>query len=175
MLQRREKRKNTSTEIAAPQAQQDYVKYFNVVDRNDCDIADYSTSIRTNRYYLCIFGWILDRVIHMMYVVVCYMAKSGIQKDKWGGYLKKESGRHNFQIDLGIALRNRGIKWDWDGESKKLSWMRQTPAVPCNCKQCYFCFNEITNGIDHRQKKKKKVKVVFKCGMRVKKQKCTDM
>ncbi len=81
-VHRREKGKNTRTEIAAPQAQQDYVKYFNVVDHNDCDIADYTTSIHTNRYYLHIFGWVLDRVIHVMYVVVCYMAESGIQKDE---------------------------------------------------------------------------------------------
>ncbi len=77
-VHRREKGKNTVAEIAAPQAQQDYVKYFNAVDRNDCDSADYFTSIHTNHYYLRIFGWILDRVIHVMYVVVCYMAESGI-------------------------------------------------------------------------------------------------
>jgi hypothetical protein len=65
-VNRREKGKNTSTEIAAPRAQQDYVKYFNAVDRNDHDSADYSTSICTNHYYLLIFGWILDRVIHAM-------------------------------------------------------------------------------------------------------------
>jgi hypothetical protein len=81
MVHRREKGKNTRTEIAAPQALQDYVKYFNIVDHNDCDIADYTTSIRTNRYYLRIFGWVLDWIIHVMYVVVCYMAESGIPKD----------------------------------------------------------------------------------------------
>jgi hypothetical protein len=38
--------------IDAPNAQQDYVTYFNGVDRTDRDSRDYSTSIRTNRYYL---------------------------------------------------------------------------------------------------------------------------
>jgi hypothetical protein len=67
--------------------------------------------------------------------------------------LNKESGRHNFQIDLGFVLLKRGIKWDWDRKLKKPSWMRQKPIVPRNCKQCYFCLKEITNGIDHRPKK----------------------
>ncbi len=81
-VHRRERGKNTSTEIEAPRAQQDYVKYFNAVDHNDHDSADYLTSIRTNRYYLRIFGWILDRVLHVMYVVVSYLAHSGIQNDE---------------------------------------------------------------------------------------------
>jgi hypothetical protein len=89
----------------------------------------------------------------VMYVFVCYMADSGIQKDEWGGYLNKESGRHDFQIDLGIALLNRGIEWDSDGKSNKPSWMGQKLVMPCNCKQCYFCLKEITNGINHRPKK----------------------
>jgi hypothetical protein len=49
--------------ISAPRAQADYVANYNAVDRNDWDSADYSTTIRTNRYYLRIFCWALD-VIH---------------------------------------------------------------------------------------------------------------
>lgn len=69
--------------IAAPQAQQDYVKYFNAVDRNDRDSADYSTSIRTSRYYLRIYNWVLDRVVHTMYVVVCFLADNDIGNPEW--------------------------------------------------------------------------------------------
>jgi hypothetical protein len=60
MVHGRGRGKSTSTEIAVPQAQQDYVKYFNAVDCNDCDSADYLTSICTTLYYLQNFGWILD-------------------------------------------------------------------------------------------------------------------
>jgi hypothetical protein len=52
--------------------------------------------------------------------------------------------------------------------------MRQKPVIPCNCKQCYFCLKEITNGIDHRQKKQK-VEVVLKCGTQVKSKKRTKV
>ena len=53
---------------------------MNGVDRNDRDSADYSTSIRTNRYYLRIFCWGLDRVVHAVYVVVCFLAKGDVGK-----------------------------------------------------------------------------------------------
>jgi hypothetical protein len=99
------------------------MKYFNAVDRNNRDSADYLTSIRTNRYYFRIFCWILDWVNHVLYAVVCYLANSGIRESKWGRYLKKEFGRHDFQINLGMALLNRAIEWDWDGTSKKPGWM----------------------------------------------------
>ena len=51
---------------------------YNAVDRNDRDIEEYSTTIRTNLYYLRIFCWALDRVIHAAYVVVCFLIKSDI-------------------------------------------------------------------------------------------------
>jgi hypothetical protein len=80
MVRRRERDSNASRLINAPRAQQDYIKYFNTVDRNGRDSADYSTSICTNRYYLRIFCWILDRVNHVLFVVECYLANSGIRE-----------------------------------------------------------------------------------------------
>jgi hypothetical protein len=82
-VQRRVRRKRTRDTIVAPQAQADYVTNYNAVDRNDRDSADYSTTIRTNRYYLRIFCWALDRVIHAAYVVVCFLIKSDIGQKQW--------------------------------------------------------------------------------------------
>ncbi len=48
MVHWRERGSNASWLIDAPQAQQDYIKYFNAVDCNDQDSADYSTSICIN-------------------------------------------------------------------------------------------------------------------------------
>jgi hypothetical protein len=45
---------------------------------NDWDSADYLTTIHTNQYYLRIFCWVLDRVIHAAYVVVYFLIKSDI-------------------------------------------------------------------------------------------------
>ncbi len=58
--------------IDALQAQANYVANYNAINRNDRNSVDYSTTIRTNRYYLQIFCWALDRVIHTAYVMVCF-------------------------------------------------------------------------------------------------------
>jgi len=64
--------------IGGPRARALYAKYFNAVDQNDRDSADYSTSIRTNRYYIRIFCWVLDRVVHVILAVVMYCSKLGV-------------------------------------------------------------------------------------------------
>ncbi len=51
-------------------SQAKYVKYFNAVDRNDRDSSDYSVSQRTHRWYLRLYFFLLDRVIHGCFVVV---------------------------------------------------------------------------------------------------------
>jgi hypothetical protein len=93
VVRRHTRRKRVRDTIDAPRAQTHYVKYFNAVDRNDRDSADYSTTIRTNRYYLRIFCWALDidRAIHCAYVIVCELAKTkywskaleGLLHQKW--------------------------------------------------------------------------------------------
>ena len=95
--------------IDGPQAQADCVAYFNAVDKNDHDSAEYSTTIRTIRYYIRVFCWVLDRVIHTMYVNVCYLV---YLNPDWNCYLNKHTGRHDFQIDLGIAPMDYGILLD---------------------------------------------------------------
>jgi len=98
--------------IDGPRARQDYAKYFNAVDRNDRDSADYSTSIRTNRSYILIFCWVLDRAVCTCFAVVLYCVNFGIARDEWKKYTRKNIGRHDFQIDLGIALINHDIGLD---------------------------------------------------------------
>ena len=159
--------------IRAPHCQGTYVNWFNAVDRNDRDSADYSTTIRTNRYYIRILCWALDRVVHACYVIVCECAKSDIGPVRWKRYLSKHAGRHDFQIELGIALLNRAIELDWNGVGKKPGWMRQTTLVPCDCKMCYFCLNGFTNGIAH--KKQNQTVIHYKCGKRLRVRGCTSV
>jgi hypothetical protein len=73
--------------IRAPLSQKHYREYFNAVDINDRDNADYSTSICTIRYYIRLLCWSLDRVIHTLYVIVCECARAGIGKPKWKKYI----------------------------------------------------------------------------------------
>ena len=55
-MKRHVKGKEMRMTIDGPKAQAEYVTSFNfnAINRNDCDSADWSTSIWTNRYYLCI-------------------------------------------------------------------------------------------------------------------------
>ena len=61
-----------------------------------------------------------------------------------------KNGRHAFQIDLAISMINFAIAIEWDGESKRPGWMRQSEFVPCDCVTCYFCINGLTDGIVHK-------------------------
>ena len=69
-LKRHIKKKKNRETISGPRAQREYVTYFNAVENNDHDISFYSTTIRKIRYYFGIFLWVLDRVVHTLFVVV---------------------------------------------------------------------------------------------------------
>jgi hypothetical protein len=178
-VKRHTKKRAQRDTIEAPRAQQDYSRFFNAVDRNDRDSSDYSTTIRTNRYYLRIFCWALDRIIHALYVIVCELAKrssterlGGEFPEYWTLYSDKNGGRRRFQIDLGIALMNYGIGLDWNGDvnTQRPRWMRRSEFVPCDCEKCFFCLHNLTTGIDH---KRKKVTIQYACGSRRRTKKCT--
>jgi hypothetical protein len=85
--------------LKAPRAQLNYAKHFNAIDYNDRNSADYTTSIRTNRWYLRVFFWALDWVVHVLFVMVLFCVRSGIGPDYWKLYATKH-GRYEFQIDL---------------------------------------------------------------------------
>ena len=59
--------------IAGTIAQQAYAKLFAAVDLNDRDSADYLTAFRSHQYYLRVMAWVLDRVIHTIFVVVYFV------------------------------------------------------------------------------------------------------
>ncbi len=90
--------------LNAPQLQQDYAANFNAIDQNNCDSADYSTSVRTMQWYMHLFCWILYCVIHVVYVVICNMYNGGIGRNDWKRLARRNGGRGDFQVALGIAL-----------------------------------------------------------------------
>jgi len=160
--------------IGGPRARARYAKYFNAVDRNDRDSTDYSASIRTNCYYIRIFCWVLDCVVHVVFAVVLYYCQLGVCPKDWKRYQSKNNGRHDLQIDLGIAILNHAIALDWDGD-KHSDYIRTGDFCPCDCKKCYFCINSHTTGIAHAGKKRAAEKVVYKCGTQAKTNKCSTV
>ena len=155
-VKRHVKGKKKRVELNAPPIQVDYATYFNAVDINDHDSADYSTSIRTNRWYLRVFLWLVDRVVFSCYLILCHCNKS-----EWKKYKSKNDGRRKFQIDLAIAVMEYGIRLDWKepfSDADRPGWMRRKQFVPCECKRCFFCKMGKTNGIDHKPKSRKETK-----------------
>jgi len=137
--------------IDAPAIVAEYSANMGGVDRKDRDSADYTTSIRTTRYYLRIFFWILDSIVHAMYVIACEYASSS-NNTEWMEYTSKNGGRNAFQIDMAIQLIDFGIRQDWAepfSADTKPSWIRQGCILPCDCKICFFCKTGMTSGISH--------------------------
>ena len=80
------------------------------------------------------------------FAVVVYCSKLGVCPKDWNCHRKKNNGRHDFQIDLGLAVLNHAIVLDWDGDERP-DYMRTGDSYPCNCMKCYFCINGHTTGI----------------------------
>ena len=140
------KGKKGRIELQGTESQKDYSVYFNAVDKNDRDSAENSTSLRTSRWYLRLFFWLLDRCIHSAYLVVTSLHD---EIPEWKKFTSKNGGRRKFQISLGLALMNHGIASHWDA-NKKPSWIRPNP-VPCDCDECFFCKKGLTTGIFHNR------------------------
>ena len=135
-------------------AQGNYAEHFHAVDRNDRGSADCTVTIRTNRWYMRVFFWIVDRVIQCLFVVVVFCAKDNVMPEWWALYLKK-GGCHRFQIDLGMALINYALENEWeDINGPRPNSMRQRKFIPCDCKQCFFCKKGFTTGIAPKRKAK---------------------
>ena len=150
-------------DLPCPAIQEEYKLKMNGVDRRDRDGRDNCTSLRTNRYYLRIWFWVLDGVIFCVFLVVVFFAKEAHRNGSWYGntklwydkFVKKEDGRKRFQIDLGLALMEYGVKEDWKDITDKESqpkWMRRMNLKPCACGCCFHCKNGFTQGIYHKHK-----------------------
>jgi hypothetical protein len=130
--------------------------------------------MRTNRFYFRIKFWLLDRVVHTIFVICCCLARAEVGPKQYRKYLKKD-GRFKFQGDLGIALLNYAIGAEWDDLSKPPpEWMRSKDWIPCNCGACFFYLNGLTNGITHGNKCKVVTAFVQHDNTRTKQKGCTD-
>ncbi len=103
-----------------------------------------------------------------------YCAKCGIGPDEWKVYLKK-NGRKRFQIDLARECMNYAIRHAWpDLNGTKPNWMRQAELIPCECKKCFFCLNNLTSGIAHKRKRGAVTTFIHRDNKRTKTVGCTD-
>ena len=140
IINRHSKQERKSIEVKAPKVQPDYIDNYNGVDMNDHSIANWTTTIKSTRHYLCIIFWVIDAIINCIYIVVKFFAKEGIKQD-WQKYTRKD-GRKIFQFDLAYALMETAIRMDWkhytDPQGKPW-WMRKRDHILCECSDCFFC------------------------------------
>ena len=107
-------------------------------------------------------------LVHCDYVC----GRNKIGKPNWKKYCNKNTGRPDFQINLGIDILNYGIGLDWVG-NKRLDYMRTESFLPCDCKRCFFCLNGHTNSIQHAGVKRPIIQ--FNYGKRARTAKCTEV
>jgi hypothetical protein len=135
--------------------------HMNGVDHKDRDTADWTISVKTNWFYMRIFFWLTDGVLHAMYTIL----KASIGNDEehtWFRFLSINDGRYKFQMEMGAALISSGITMDWEDITDMITkppYMRQRQCVPCQCEICFFCVNGMTTGIDHKKGRKRRTEV----------------
>ena len=148
-------RRQKKRKVVAHAITSDYIEHFNGVDHKDRDTADWTVSLKSNRFCLRIFFWCLDSIIHAMFVIAVNVAKRGGDSHQWRRYVDSNLGRYRFQMDLGLALMNAGISRDWKDPktnnkvSDRLLYVRKHDWIPCDCKRCFFCLNKMTCGVAH--------------------------
>jgi hypothetical protein len=150
-------RKKKRKPIASHAVVSDYSYHMNGMDHKDRDTADWTVSLKLNRFYLRIFYWLFDGVLYAMYSVIKVVASN--KSHPWHKYLSKHLGRYKFQMDLAIDLISWGITMDWsdiEDINNKPVYMRKQDYVPCTCKVCFFCTNRLTHEIDHKKKGKRR-------------------
>lgn len=122
---------------------------------NDGDGANYPITFRSNRWYLRLVCWTVERAVHGEYTIIIFLADEEDGNEEWKRYTSRQDGRYKFQIDLALQLLEYAIKLDWPApyeESKRPAWVRQKAFIPCNCGVCFFCKNGMTTGIAHKPK-----------------------
>jgi hypothetical protein len=121
--------------IASHAVVTDYSYHMNGVDHKDQDTVDWTVSLKSNRFYLRIFYWLFNGVLHTMYSVIKVVASN--KSHPWRKYLSKHLEGYKFQMDLAIDLISWGITMDWsdiEDIDNKPVYMRKQDYVPCACK-----------------------------------------
>jgi hypothetical protein len=144
--------------ISSHEVTTDYSYHMNGVDHKDRDTADWTVSLKSNRFYLRIFYWLFDGVLHAMYTIIKSVSCDD-EAHPWHKYRSKHLGRYKFQMDLATDLISKGIEMDWsdieDNKTKPV-YVRKQDWVPCGCMRCFFCKKGLTSGVDHKKKGKQR-------------------
>jgi hypothetical protein len=95
----------------------DYSFHMNGVDYKDQHTAEWTVPLKSNRFYLRIFYWLFDGVLHTVYYFIKVVASK--EDYPWHKYLNKHLGCYNFQMDLANDLIDQRISMDCLDEDNK--------------------------------------------------------
>ena len=127
-----------------------YNKYMGAVDRKDRDTADWGIDVRSVRWYLSIFYWLINSTLANMF---CIHSQQPGFSEKYG----VKHGRYKWQLDLAQALIADALGKEWGrteaerGEKPKPWWSRKVEWYPCDCKGCFHCAAQMTTGLTSPQ------------------------
>lgn len=162
---------SNTANFACPKIWEDYATYFNAIDCNDCESANFTTTFHTGCWYLCLFFWLFGGVIHVAFIVVCYSSREKKGPPDWDNYLSHKYGRQDFQNGLGIQLMNKAEWTSLEEPHPTLVW--QSAFVLCSCGKCFFFQKSFTSGV--YCKPESKVVINHYDGTRSKMTTCTNV
>ena len=126
------------------------------VDHKDRDTADWTTSVKSNRFHLRTIWWAVDGALHAMNTTIKFVFLAVPQNHKaWEDCVKHRNARCLLQMDLSQELFGCALLLDWkDFPDPKGApeWSRKKDFLPCDCKTCFHCKHGLTHGIDHKKK-----------------------
>jgi hypothetical protein len=100
--------------VDSPRVISSYSSTYNGVDRKDRDTSDWTISVKSHRWYLRLYYWMVDAAIHSSYLLVVHIANKRAETNPEHPWLKYSgrNGRMIFQMDLAHSLMEKGLLMD---------------------------------------------------------------
>jgi hypothetical protein len=143
-----------------PRVISSYASTNNGVDRKDMDTSDWTISVKSHRWYLRLYYWMIDAAIHSRYLLVVNIANKRAETNPEHPWLKHSgrNGRMIFQMDLAHSLMEKGLLMDCPADVANFKMPKLRPRYnrkkddhPCECDNCFFCKYRITCGVEHKK------------------------
>jgi hypothetical protein len=81
------KNKARRVSISSHEIVSDYSKHMDGVDHKDRDTTDWTVSLKSNRWYLRIFYWLVNGTLNAAYCIILALATD--KNNKWHKHLSK--------------------------------------------------------------------------------------
>jgi hypothetical protein len=133
-------------EANSPRVIFSYASTYNGVDRKDRDTSNWTISVKSHRWYLRLYYWMIDAAIHSSYLLVVHIGNKRAEINPEHPWLKYSgrNGRMIFQMDLAHSMMEKGLLLDCPNvanfKKPKLRprYSRKNDYHACECGNCFF-------------------------------------